>query len=124
MSFLLSSSASHACGARKAAVGYKGKLSFAVASSSDMSYELADYGLTAKSTKSDLLMGIRADGKFYGAVDVPFSAASLTKFAEDFLAGKLTAHVKPEPEDVATSDDAEGDGDYEGDEADMDHDEP
>lgn len=91
--------------ARKAAVGYKGKLSFAVASSSDMSYDLADYGLKSKSPKSEILMGIRAGGKYYGAVDVAFSAAAMTKFADDFLAGKLAEAVRLEPETPPASDD-------------------
>jgi len=107
--------------ARKAAVGYKGKLSFAVASSSDMSYELADYGLKSKSPKSEILMGIRANGKYYGAVDVAFSAAAMTKFADDFLAGKLTEAVRLEPETPPSSgdDDMGGDDDegYDGDDA-------
>jgi len=109
--------------ARKAAVGYKGKLSFAVASSSDMSYDLADYGLKSKSPKSEILIGIRADGKYYGAVDVAFSAATMTKFADDFLAGKLTEAVRLEPETPPApdaDDDMGGEEDgmgYEGDDA-------
>ena len=108
--------------ARKAAAGLKGKLNVAVASSTDMSFELADYGLESKSPKSELLMGIRANGKFYGAPGVAFSAAALTKFADDFLAGSLTEHIKPEPEPSEVPP-ADEDGD-DMDDAGMDHDEP
>lgn len=114
--------------ARKAAVGYKGKLSVAVASSSDMSYDLADYGLKSKSPKSEILMGIRADGKYYGAADIAFSAAAMTKFADDFLAGKVPEAVRLEPDtpdpppdddaDMGYNDESDGDGEPMRDEAD------
>jgi hypothetical protein len=88
--------------ARKAAVALKGKLSIAVASLSDMNYDLADYGLTSTKPKSDILMGIRAsnayDAKTYAVPEgTAFTATALTTFAEDYLAGKLTAFVKPDP---------------------------
>ena len=67
-------------------------------------------------------MGIRANGKFYGAPGVAFSAAALTKFADDFLAGSLTEHIKPEPEPSEVPP-ADEDGD-DMDDAGMDHDEP
>jgi hypothetical protein len=82
--------------ARKAAVALKGKLSVAVAALSDMNYELGDYGLSSKSEASDILMGIKSGGDHYGATDTAFSGNSLSKFAEDFLAGKLEAFVKPD----------------------------
>jgi protein disulfide isomerase len=78
--------------ARKVAVGLKGKLSIAVAALSDMTYELADYGLESKSSAS-ILMGLlqRKAGKdsYYGS-EAAFSEKALSAFAESFLAGDLT----------------------------------
>jgi len=94
--------------ARKAAVALKGKLSIAVASVSDMSYELSDFGLTSKSEKSDMLMGISAGGQYYGAAEgTAFSAKALTAFADAFLAGELTPYEKP-PYEPPAGDDGEG----------------
>lgn len=107
---------------RKVAVAHKGKLSFALANLGDSKYDMEDYGLTSKST-SDLRMGImhRASAKdeFYGAT-TDFSEKALSAFAASFLAGELTAHVKPEPDYSAGG--GEG-GDEDGDEGGEDGDE-
>jgi len=84
--------------ARKVAASLKGqKLAVAVASSSKMSYQLADFGLTATKPNTDTLMGIHADGRYYHAADgVALSGTTLAEFARAFLAGELTAYEKPE----------------------------
>lgn len=94
--------------ARKAAVELKAKgISVAVASSSELSYELQDFGLESKSAASDLLMGIKAGDDHYGSTEA-FSGPALLSFAESFLKGELTAHVKPPPPPI---DDIDGAGD-------------
>jgi len=102
--------------ARKAAVELKAKgVAVAVASSSELSYELQDFGLESKRAASDLLMGIKAGDDHYGSTEA-FSGPALLKFAESFLKGELTAHVKPPPppmddDDAGGGDDDAGDGD-------------
>jgi len=90
--------------ARKVAASLKGKkLAIAVASSTDMSYELGDYGLKSKSA-NEILMGIKSGSDYYSAVSFfegsgsssAFSGKSLSSFADAFLAGKLTPYEKPE----------------------------
>jgi len=112
--------------ARKAALGLKGKLAFAVASLSEMSYDLEDYGLVSNHPGSDVLMAIRADasydGKKYGAATgTKFSGNTLSEFANDYLAGKLTAHVRPDPPPSPPYDENDegmgDDGDYGNDES-------
>jgi len=93
--------------ARMAAVGLKGKLSIAVASASDMSYDLGDYGLTSSKPNTEILMGIKAGSDFYGSEAEAFSAATMQAFADSFLKGELTPYVKPEPEDPPPSDEDE-----------------
>ena len=105
--------------ARKAAAALKGKVQVAVASLDELSYELGDYGLESSKPKSDILMGIKAPKPGGGAADhygasAPFSATALTSFAEDFLAGKLTAHVKPDPPPYTPPDDDDYGGDDSG----------
>jgi hypothetical protein len=91
--------------ARKVAFELKGKLAIAVASLTDMSYELSDYGLSSKSN-GDILMGIRAGpdytAKKYGApAGQSFSGDALANFANSYLAGKLTPHESSDSEDDA-----------------------
>lgn len=110
--------------ARKAAAPLKGKLAIAVASLSDLSYELEDYGLTSKSSTADVLMGIKSGGDHYGAAGEKFSGKTLQAFADSFLAGELTPHVKPPYEPPADSEtegeDADEDtGDDEADKEEM-----
>jgi len=97
--------------ARKIAAPLKGKLSIAVASVSDLSYTLEDYGLTSKSAASDILMGIKSGEDHYGTAGQAFNAKTLQAFADSFLAGKLTPHVKPPYEapeaDEASDEDAD-----------------
>jgi len=110
--------------ARKVAATLKGKLSFALAPLSDMSYELGDYGLESKSTASDILMGLlhRKAGKdsYFGSAD-KFSEKTLAAFAESFLAGSLEPHKvddgssPPPPPD----DEEEAEAEAEADEADV-----
>ena len=115
--------------ARKVAAAHKGKLAFALASLDDGKYDMEDYGLSSKST-SDLRMGILhrtlAKDDFYGAT-TDFSEKALSAFATSFLAGELTAHVKPDPPPYEGGDDdgegGEGDEDTEGDEDDEDKEE-
>jgi hypothetical protein len=112
--------------ARKAVSGaLKGKnIKIGVADLNDFSYELGDYGLESKSAKSDVLMGIvdKANDNKYGAQGIAFTGASLQKFAEDFLAGKLEPHKMPE---ASPSDDTEGDDSGDDDlDSDNEHDEP
>lgn len=99
--------------ARKVAAHLKttgAKLSIAVASNADMSYDMSDYGLESKSTASDILMGIResddySSPKYSGAEffsadsgrSATFSEKSLSTFANAFIAGELTAYEKPPP---------------------------
>jgi len=99
--------------ARKAAVGLKGKLSIGVASASDMSYDLTDFGLTSSKPNTEILMGIKAGSDFYGSDAATFTAATLQAFADSFLKGELTPYVKPEPEEPPPSDDDEPMGDDE-----------
>merc|ERR1712194_374295 len=111
---------------RKVAAAHKGKLSFALANLGDSKYDMEDYGLTSKST-SDLRMGImhRASAKdeFYGAT-TDFSEKALSAFAASFLAGELTAHVKPEPDYSAGGGEGGGeDGDEGGEDGDEGGDE-
>jgi len=109
--------------ARKAAVAFKGKLSIAVAKLADMSYELGDYGLESNKPQSDVLMGIKANkasgADYYGGT-AAFSAAALSEFAQSYLDGKLTAHVKPDPPPYSGGDDDEN---YDGGENGDDYDE-
>ena len=94
----------------------------AVASSTDMSYEMGDYGLEPKSKASDILFGIKAGEKHFGA-DVAFSGPALLAFAESYLKGELTEYVRPPPppyeppsgdDDEYGGDEGEGDDDDEG----------
>jgi hypothetical protein len=112
--------------ARKAAAGsLKGKMAIALGSSSEDSYLLSDFGLESKSPKSEILMGIRDGGHTYyqQPAGTAFSAATMQKFADDFLGGKLTPYEKPPPADEP---DAGGDDDgMDGaDGEDAEHDEP
>jgi len=100
--------------ARKAAAALKGKkLAIAVGALSDFSYELADYGLVASKGGNDILMGIKAGSDYYGATayfdekgtSAGFSGTTLTAFADAYLAGELTPHVKPEEPPPAGDDD-------------------
>jgi hypothetical protein len=85
--------------ARKAAAKLKGKLAVAVASSTDLSYELGDYGLPTDKPNT-ILMGISAGGQYYAPADgaAAFSGDTMSEFARAFLAGELTPYEKPEPE--------------------------
>lgn len=103
---------------RKVAAELKGKLSFAVASATEMSYDMGDFGLeSVTKSKSDILIGIRgADGKFYKGTEA-FSAKAVQAFADAFLAGTLEAYEKPPDavppagdEDNMGEDDDEGEG--------------
>jgi len=98
--------------ARKVAQAHKGKLSFAIGSLSDMKYDMEDYGLTSTKPFSDVLMGIMqrasAQDTFYRSDAEAFSEKALTAFAESFLAGELTPHVKEEPSPADEEDDEEG----------------
>ena len=105
--------------ARKVAASLKGKkLSVAVAKLADMTYELGDYGLESTKPKSDILFGIKANKpggevKYYGGSEA-FSANALTSFAQKFVDGQLTAHVRPPPppyEPPADGDDGPGEDD-------------
>jgi len=106
--------------ARKAAAKLKGKLAVAVASSTDLSYELGDYGLPTDKPNT-ILMGISAGGQYYAPADgaAAFSGDTMSEFARAFLAGELTPYEKPEPEpaagggdeDLSDSDDDYGGGD-------------
>jgi hypothetical protein len=111
--------------ARKVAAARKGKISFAVANMGDSKYDMEDYGLESKST-ADIRMGILhrtlAKDDFYGTT-TDFSEKSLTAFADSFLAGELTPHVKPDPPDYSADDsegDEEGGEDEDGDDEDGD----
>ena len=83
---------------------------------------MGDFGLESTKPTSDVLMGIRAgpkyDDKCYGASDgTVFNANALAAFANDYLAGKLTPHVRPDPPPPPPYDDEAGDtGDYSDDE--------
>jgi len=104
--------------ARKAAAKLKGKLAVAVASSTDLSYELGDYGLPTDKPNT-ILMGISAGGQYYAPADgaAAFSGDTLSEFARAFLAGELTPYEKPEPEPAAGGDDedlSDNDDDYGG----------
>ena len=88
--------------ARKVAVGLKGKLSVALSPSSEMSWDLKDFGLEVPKPSSDIRVGIRTadDGhsrKYYGSAETTFSEKNLQAFADDFLAGKLTPYERPDP---------------------------
>lgn len=110
--------------ARKAAVGLKGKLSIAVASVTDLSYELSDYGLKSTHPASEILMGIADGSDYYGSDSDAFSAKAMQAFADSFLKGELTPYVKPdEPppssdEEEPPMDDEDGEGE-EGDKEEM-----
>lgn len=98
--------------ARKVAATLKGKMQVAVASVEDMSYELADYGLESNKPKIDILMGIRDGSDFYAPTsDAAFSAPAITAFANEFLAGSLKPHVKPDPPPPPPYEDDEEGGD-------------
>ena len=104
--------------ARKAAVGLKGRLAVAVASLADMNYELEDFGLTSNRHTSDVLMGIRSDstydGKKYGAAEgTKFTADALQAFANDYLEGRLVAHIRPDPPPPPPYDEDESESDAE-----------
>ena len=87
--------------ARKAAVEYKGKLSIAIASVTDMNYELQSYGLKSKSKANNLMGLAMPNGDKYAAPEKEgeFSAANLKVFADKFLAGELSVYEKPEEEE-------------------------
>jgi len=111
--------------ARKAAVGLKGRLAVAVASLADMNYELEEFGLTSNKHTSDVLMAIRSDATYdsknYGAVEgTKFTADALQAFANDYLEGRLVAHIRPDPPPPPPYDEDGSDGDEgaEGDEGD------
>ena len=89
--------------ARKAAVEYKGKLSIAIASVTDMNYELQSYGLKSKSKANNLMGLAMPNGDKYAAPEKEgeFSAANLKVFADKFLAGELSVYEKPEEEESA-----------------------
>ena len=81
--------------AKKVAMALQGKVSVALADLDESSFDLDNYGLTSKS-KTDVLMGLwDPKGHEYYGKEGGFSAANLEAFAQDFLAGKLTPHVKP-----------------------------
>jgi hypothetical protein len=115
--------------ARKTASALKGKLSFAVASSSDMSYEMGDFGLKTDKPNTDILMGIKAGDDYYKSADgTAFNALSLAGLADGYLKGELEKFVKPpEPpvddNDIGgpnVDDDEESDGIKEPEEAEED----
>ncbi|KAL1523855.1 hypothetical protein AB1Y20_018776 [Prymnesium parvum] len=90
--------------ARKAAAALKGKLSIAVGSLSELSYELSDFGLTSNKPTADILMGIRDGANHYSGSDffsqsgesAGFSGKTLSMFADAYVAGSLTPYVKPD----------------------------
>lgn len=90
--------------ARKVAAVLKGKMSVALASTPDMSYELSDYGLKSNHPHSNVLMAITDGSNKYGS-DAAFSGPALQTFADAFLKGDLTPYVKPDEPPPADADD-------------------
>mmetsp|Transcript_61375 Transcript_61375/g.102151 ORF Transcript_61375/g.102151 Transcript_61375/m.102151 type:complete len:349 (+) Transcript_61375:81-1127(+) len=93
--------------ARKVAVGLKGKLAFAVAHASDMSYDMSEFGLTSTKPNTEILMGIHSGSDYYSSPSDAFSAKALTEFADSYLAGELSPYVKPSSESDDFGDDAD-----------------
>jgi len=71
------------------------KIQFAVSSSSEMSHELSEYGLTPPTDKP-VVAGRDADDQKF-VLSGEFSIEALQKFAVDLLEGKLEPHMKSEP---------------------------
>ena len=101
--------------ARKAANALKGKkLSIAVASLSDMSYEMEDFGVKSTKPTADILMGIKAGDDYYSGPDFDssaFSGKTLSAMADAYLAGKLEKYVKPIDETPSAEPEAGDDDD-------------
>ena len=80
---------------RKVANDYKNELIFAIASKSDYSYELDDYGLSLPS-RNDVGVGIREGTSFFKMSD-PFGIENLNKFIKAYKAGEITPKIKEGP---------------------------
>lgn len=79
----------------KVAQKYKGKLNFAISNKESFAAEMDDYGLTAHGNKPAVAVRNQNSEKF--RMTEEFSVENLEKFLEDYVAGKVKAHLKSEP---------------------------
>jgi len=81
---------------RKVAKEFAGKLVFNIASKSDFSYILADYGIGDLSGKQDVGVGLVSGDMHYKMTD-KFSVESLKSFVDAWKAGSLEGKKKAPP---------------------------
>lgn len=79
----------------KVAQNYKGKLNFAISNKDSFAAEMDDYGLSSHGNKPVVAIRNTNNEKF--RMTDEFSIENLEKFLENYIAGKVKAHLKSEP---------------------------
>lgn len=79
----------------KVAQNYKGKLNFAISNKESFAAEMDDYGLSSHGNKPVVAVRNSNNEKF--RMTDEFSIENLEKFLENYIAGKVKAHLKSEP---------------------------